>query len=290
MIKNDNASAEKILVSTGSFIHGWGGYDHTLIEKIIPLLPNPVFELFISDYFIENPGEYDAVADTVKKAISNGARMYSMHTCKTIGEIINRDDLGGVEKAVELFQSNCSYAAAFGIKLIVLHLWNGPSSDKNIKLNISVYPRLKAIADRYNLILTVENIVCNTYRPLDHMKKLWDLYPHDIKFTIDTRHAEFHKSLTETCESSFLWDNDLVAHFHISDYSGDYMDWTKLRNNIRLASGDIDFAKFFNFLESIGHKGRLVIENGYGKDMRFDEVVADLNRSYKFIRNRGRRV
>ena len=274
-----------ILCSTGTFIHTWNGRDHTLIEKMKPNLVYPGFEIFMFDYYADFPDEYEDIAKIVLAAKENGAVFYSMHTNKRIGDLISRNENNDIENALRLFEWNCGYAVKFGVKLLVLHLWGGLPSDKNIEVNIDMFPKLKEISDRHNLILTVENIVCNTYKPLEHMKKLWELYKSDVKFTIDVRQAEFHKSLIETCESSFLWENNLVLHLHISDFSGGYMDWPMLRVHPALSRGDVDFGYFFSFLKSINYQGSIAVESGYGKETSYDDIVYDLNKSFEFITN-----
>jgi sugar phosphate isomerase/epimerase len=135
-------------------------------------------------------------------------------------------------------------------------------------------------------VLTVENIVCNTYKPLKHMKKMWEIYHNDVNFTIDVRQAEFHKSLAETCESSFLWENSLVSHLHIADYKGGNMEWEKLRENTPLTHGDVDFDYFFAFLKSIKYNGSIAVESNYGQEFSYDDMAKDLNNSYSFIKER----
>ena len=274
-----------ILCSTGAFIHTWNGGDHTLIEKMKPNLAYPGFEIFMFDYYADHLEEYAEIADSIVRAKENGILFYSMHMTKRIGELVSRNEGNDMENALHLFEFNCKYAVKFGVKLLVLHLWGGRPSDKNIDVNIKMFPKLKEISDKYGLILTVENIVCNTYRPLDHMQKMWELYRDNVRFTIDVRQAEFHKSLVETCESSFLWDNNLVSHLHIADYKGGYMDWAKLRENTTLTHGDVDFAYFFSFLKSIKFAGSITVEYSYGQETGYDDMARDLNKTYEFIKD-----
>jgi len=280
-----------ILYSTILFVNSKNNHDHTLITKIIPDLISPNFELFSSSYFSERKNDYEIFdinefeifAQNIIKIKEKGAFFPVMHMTQTIGNLISRNEDGDIEKAVKLFEYNCEYAVKFGSKLLVLHLWGGRHSDENIDVNIKIFPKLKEISDRYNLILTIENVVCNTYKPLDHMKKLWDLYGNAVKFTIDVRHAEFHKSLVETCESSFLWKNNLVLHLHISDYSGDFMEWSKFFRNTPITFGDVDFNYFFSFLKSINYSGSITIENH--RISECDDLVYNFNKAYEFITN-----
>jgi sugar phosphate isomerase/epimerase len=245
----------------------------------------PGFEIFMFDYYADAPDEYKSVAETIVRARENGIVFHSMHMTKSIGELISRNENNDMENALRVFEWNCDYAVKFGVKILVLHLWGGRASDKNIDVNIKIFRKLKDISDRYNLILTVENIVCNTYKPLDHMKKLWEIYQGEVKFTIDVRQAEFHKSLVETCKSSFLWDNSLVSHLHIADFSGEYMDWSSLGKNVALTHGDVDFNYFFSFLKSIGYQGSIAVESNYSQETSYDDMAADLNKSFEFIKN-----
>ena len=273
-----------ILCSTGCFIGTKNSFDHTLIAKLKHGLLFHGFEIFSPpNIYADKLEEYEPIAEVVDKARNDGCLFYSMHMNKSIGEMLSRNESGDIENALRLFESDCRYAVRYGVSLLVLHLWNGPPSDKNIHVNIGQFPKLKEISDKYGLTLTVENIVCNTYKPLDHMRKLWELYPGDIKFTIDVRQAEFHKSLAETCESEFLWENNLVPHVHISDYRGVYMDWNSLWLFPPLNQGDVDFGYLFAFLKSIGYKGSFTYENSFIQDN--DDLLPKLNGAYEFIAN-----
>jgi len=202
---------------------------------------------------------------------------------KMIGEYISRNGDGDLGRALELFEYCCRHAVNYGVKLLVLHLWGGQPSDKHIGVNIAAYPKLKAISDKYNLPLTVENIVCNSQRPLGHMKKLWELYPNDIKFTFDVRQAEFHKSVKETCECAFLWENNLVEHLHIHEYKGGHMDWDSLWANTPLTQGDVDFEFLFAFLKSIDYGGSVAVETNTFPGG--DGITDSLNKIYDFVKN-----
>lgn len=273
-----------ILFSTGVFINSSNNRDHSLLIKMMPDLIFPGFEILVSDYYTDHMNEYEEAAENVLQAKEKGAIFHVMHTTQRIGTLISRNEPGDIDNALKLFEFNCGYAVKFGVKLLVLHLWGGQDSDKNIEVNIKTFPKLKKISDRYNLTLTIENVVCNTYKPLDHMKRLWDLYKNDVKFTVDVRHAQFHNSLTETCETDFLWENNLVLHLHISDYGGGYMDWQKfLGNSTPITFGSVDFDYFFSFLKSIKYSGSLTVENAKISDSV--DLIYNFNKSYEFIEN-----
>ena len=281
-----------ILISSTLILNSKNNHDRTSLIKMIPDLKAPNFELFMSLYFttlkssfeIFEQSEFEDFAQNILETIKKGASYPVMHTAQTIGNLISRNQNDDIEKALQLFEFNCEHAVKFGSKLLVLHLWGSQYSDKNIDVNLQAFPKLKQIADKYNLILTIENDCCNTYKPLDHMKKLWNLYGNDVKFTIDVKHAEFHKSLVETCESDFLWNNNLVPHVHISDYRGGYMEWDKLlnrQNRVPISFGDVDFDYFFSFLKSINYSGSITIEND--RISECDDLLYNFNKAYDFI-------
>jgi sugar phosphate isomerase/epimerase len=214
-----------------------------------------------------------------------GAAFPVLHANQAIGEFISRNGKGDIDNALRIFDLNCEYAVRLGAELIVLHLWGGHESDKNIEVNINTFGKLKEISDRHSITLTIENVVCNTHKPLAHMKRLWDVYQHDIQFTVDVRHAEFHKSLKETCESAFLWENNLVRHLHISDYGGGYMEWDMfLGNDTPITFGGIDFDYFFSFIKSVGFTGSITVENN--RISESDGLVYNFNKAYEFIRSK----
>ena len=273
-----------ILFSTGVFMNSANKQGSELIIGLAQKLVSSGFELLVSDYFANKQNEYEEVAENVFFAMERGAFFPVMHTNQAIGVLISRNEQGDIENALQIFEFNCKYAVKFGVKLLVLHLWGGSYSDRNIETNIKAYARLKEISDRYDLILTIENIICAVDKPLAHMKKMWDIYKNDIKFTIDVRHAEYHKSLIETCESDFLWENDLVDHFHISDYKGGYMEMEKLiGNNVPITFGDVNFSYLFSFLKSINYSGSITIENS--RISESDDLVYNFNKAYEFIEN-----
>ena len=146
-------------------------------------------------------------------------------------------------------------AAAIGSHFLVLHLWNGIISDENIQLNYAAVPYLQEIADKYNVILTIENIVCNHQDPHTHLLKLKELYP-DISFTYDTKMAAFHDQL------SLLYSSDLIfniKHLHVNDYKGGYKDWAHLRT-LNIGDGQIDFSSFFNYILDNQYQGDYTVE------------------------------
>lgn len=269
----------KVLCSTGAFIGRVNNRDHKLIVENASKINCDGFELMMY-----STGWIERIDEIVSDLCESKINFVSMHMNKNIGELISRNENGDIDEAIRIFEANCKVASELNIKLLVLHLWGGHPSDKHIDVNLKIYENLLDISNKYGLLLTVENIVCNTYNALIHMKKLHEMYLGNIKFTIDTRQAEFHKLLDETCNSNFLWDNNLVSHIHISDYKGGYMEWEKLNPVLAPGQGNIDFDKFFEFLKSVNYSKTLTLESPVMSENGID--IEKLNKSLAFIYDR----
>ena len=222
--------------------------------------------------------------DIAKVVNDCGALVYSVHTEKEVGDLISRNAAGDREEAVKIFQRNCELAEQINANLLVLHLWGGMDSDREIENNLSMYPKLLEISESYGCELTVENIVCNRQNPLLHLWELVERFP-SIKFTIDTRMTAFHEQFPElysaTMNQTFVENQpqgqnqasvenqppaqnwlpaDSVRHVHFSDYGGGYMEWAR-KDALELGDGHIDFESFFRFLKQINYRGAYVLES-----------------------------
>ena len=275
-----NKIKNKVLCSTGTFIGRKNDFDYTLIPKCANKIKCDGFE-FMTEPFWNSEKNINKILSSLTPY---NIDFVTLHMDKHIGDMISKNETGDIDEALRIFKLNCEAASKLGAKLLVLHLWGGYDSDKNIGVNIKVCGDFLETAGKYNLILTVENVVCNTYNALTHMKKLYETYGNDIKFTVDVRHAEFHKMLRETCEADFLWENNLVPHIHIADYKGDYMDWSKLRPVLGPGEGDVDFNYLFDFFKKINYKGSFTLECGDKTGEGTD--VERVNRGLDFIYKR----
>jgi len=269
----------KILCSTGTIIGGINNFDYTLIPEYAALVNCDGFEFMVEPIWTSE----GKMGEIVDRLLPHGVNFETMHMDKDIGFYISKNEPGDIDFAMKTFGWQCEAAKKLGAKLLVLHLWSGPPSDKNMEVNIGLYPNLLEIAGRFNLVLTVEGVICSTYDPLTHMKTLYETYGDAMRFTFDVRHAEFHGKLKDICEADFLWENDLVPHFHIADWRGGYMDWSKLRPIVRPGEGDIDFAYLAGFIRKIGYKGSFTLEAGSKTETGID--FEKLNKSLDFIRD-----
>ena len=258
----------QVLCSTGAIITRKNNRDYSLLPAIVPQLHCGGLEFMMYESW------YDGHVEALKRVLANFS-VPVFHMTKHIGEYIS---LGNLEEAVALFRADCELAAAIGSKLLVLHLWSGHASDQHIERNIVAYPVLREIAEAHGLLLTVENVLCNTRDPMTHMRTLAAEYP-DIAFTFDTKMAAFHSQLEALYapENAWLWPH--IRHFHVNDYAGGHMDWPNMGAKA-LGKGHIDFARFFAFVRGMGCTGDFTCEGTAVNDdgsIRYDEMNGSLD-------------
>ena len=261
----------RILCSTGAVITKRNGRDHMLLREIVPQIRCDGLEFMMYQSWHDRP---DAL-----KAVLAAFEVPVFHMTKQIGQWVSEDNL---PDAVAMFRADCALAQAIGSKLLVLHLWSGQASDQHIGRNIAAYPVLRDIAEEYGLLLTAENVLCNTRDPMTHMKALAEAYP-SIAFTFDTKMAAFHSQLEALYlpENAWLWPH--IRHFHVNDYAGGHMDWANMSVK-QLGQGHIDFDRFFAFVRGLGYTGDLTCEATAVREdgsIRFGELNASLERIRK---------
>ena len=245
---------KQVLCSTGAFIGKSNNRNHRLLDECAKKVDCDGFELMLYPAWYEI---LDTVVPDIKKMSLN---IPVLHSDKNIGEKISSDEEGTLDEALSRFEINCQVASDLEVRNMVLHLWGGIPSDKNIEKNIAVFAKLNAMAQKYGITLLVENVVCNRKDPMTHFLELYHAYP-DISFTFDTKMAAFHGQMDMACEKEWrwMWGGGHIKHLHINDYNGGYMDWKNF-NTLHIGEGKIGFDKFFSFLHDIGYSGDYTIE------------------------------
>lgn len=239
----------RVLVSTGALLGRPNGRDFTLLNTLVPQLECDGLELLMYDTWYDKINQLKATLNSVSLPV------IAFHLEKQIGELISYSKL---DEALERMEINCALANDLEAEKLVLHLWNGPISDKNIDHNIKCFEYLDNIAKHYDLTLTVENVVCNQRDPFYYLCLLSKTYP-SIKFTFDTKMADFHKQIDLIYDENNRHVVEHFAHFHVNDRLGEYMDWQNLRV-LHVGEGSVDFDKFFAFVKSLNYKGDFTTE------------------------------
>lgn len=263
----------KILCSTGALIGRPNGRDFNLLRELAPKIRCDGFELLMYDTWYGKEKELCKVLSSLCLPVE------VFHLEKQIGELIGHLSLND---ALDKMEQNCSLARSLGAEKLVLHLWNGIISDKNIDYNIECFKYLEEIADKFRLTLTVENVVCSGGSPLEYFLRLKEVYPH-IKFTFDTKMADFHKELDLIYEPRLKHVATGIEHLHVNDRLGELKDWKNLRV-LHVGDGSVDFDRFFAFIKEIGYRGDFTTE-ATSFDMTGKVDIDKINQTLDKIRN-----
>ena len=264
-----------VLCSTGAIITRFNGRDPHLIPVFAREIESDGFEIMLY------PVWYDRLDEYVGFLSGCGVFFPVMHADKSIGELLS---MGGEENTAEArrrFSINCRAGRRLGCSLMVLHLWGGPASDREIERNTGELERFTDEASEHGLTLTVENVICARRTPLAIMKRILDEHP-DTLFTVDTKMAEFHGELLETLAFPPLFSGGHAAHVHINDYGGGIRDFSDLRV-LHLGKGHVDLDSVFARLRETGYSGCATLE---ATSVRQDGSIdfETLNRSLGLIR------
>lgn len=175
----------KILCSTGALLGKSNNRDYKLLKELSAKLTCDGFEFMMYTAWYE---EVEALITALKEM-----QLYIpvMHCEKHIGEAISK---GEFDEAYRRFDINCYIAGEIGAESIVVHLWDGITSDADFENNLAAYGKLKDIADKYGIKLLIENVVCNQEDPRNHWCELKERYP-EVRFVFDTKMAAFHSQM-----------------------------------------------------------------------------------------------
>ncbi len=240
-----------ILCSTGTCIGRANGRDYRLLEPLTAQFRCDSLEFIMYNTWYGQEEALVRFLQSLRLAIP------VMHCEKHIGEQLSL----GEDEGFRRFEINCGIARRIGAGAMVVHLWDGLTSDKHFANNLAAYPRLKAAAQSHGLDLLVENVVCSGGDPMLHWQELRALDP-EVHFVFDTKMAAFHRQLEllYAPESAWLWQEGHIRHFHVNDYAGGYLDWANLRT-LPIGSGGIDWPAFFGFVHQIGYDGTFTVES-----------------------------
>lgn len=265
----------KILCSTGALIGKPNNRDYRLLKSLSKQLLCDGFEFMMYSSWYE---EVDVLIKTLK---SMELHIPVMHCEKQIGEAVSK---GEFDEAYRRFSINCYIAKEIGAGSMVVHLWDGITSDAYFKNNIDAYSHLIDIANKYSEKLLIENVVCNKEDPMRHWCELKEKFQ-DIRFVFDTKMALFHDQMNLLYEEEYqwLWKDNYICHYHVNDYAGGYKEWSRLCT-LPIGQGNLDFEMFFGFIHKIGYKDTFTVEaTAFDSNGVID--IEMLNRQFALIRN-----
>lgn len=240
----------RVLCSTGTMLGRPNGRDFRLLLQLEKHLPCDGLELLFYDTWYD---QTDALYHVVKQ-LSLPTPVF--HAEKGIcGDLVNPESF---DDAVEKFRINCQFASAVGAEKMVFHLWDGWMKDDTIHTALSHYGLLSSIAAKSQISLTVENIVTAQHNPLHYCNRLLSLQP-DVRFTYDTKIAAFHRQEEELYTPAQQPFSAHIAHLHINDYQGGYMDWAHFKT-LHMGDGMVSFEPLFAHLHEINYTGDFTTE------------------------------
>jgi len=285
----------KILCSSGAIIGKANNNDYTLLKEYAPKLDCDGFEFMMSSSW------YQILDDVIAAVKSYGLNIPVIHSQKSLGEALcgmttiftetgfhdhvmtEDEDKEAYSQGTERFKLNLKLAVELGAEKMVLHLWNGTVSDRNIEKNVERYGEWKSLADKAGIELLVENVICNTNSPLYNMNLVAKEYP-DAGFVYDTKMAEFHNETMKlfSPEYEYIVKEGRIRHLHINDYGSGYMDWAHMQV-LPIGAGHIDFDSFFKKMGEYGYTGDYTVEStALAKDGTVDFDM--LNECFRKIR------
>lgn len=267
----------QIICSTGALFGIPNGRNYRLLADCVDKLRCDGYEfMFYSTW-------YDQIDQVASFLSGLGIPIPLWHCEKHIGEKLSLRGEGDWDEAFRQFEEDCQLAVYLGARRMVIHLWDGLTSDQHFQNNLDAYPLLLARAQRHGMELMVENVVCNHGDPMTHWQQLHALDA-DVRFTLDTKMAAFHRQMDLLYEKEYAWLwQGPIRHLHVNDYHGGYLDWPSL-HTLHIGQGDVDFEKFFAFLPTVHYQGDYTVE---ATSFLPDGVIHcdDLNRTFDFIRS-----
>lgn len=276
-ISSDGGIMSQILCSTGALIGRPNNRDYTLLKELAGKLECDGFEFMMYESW------YDQVERLVAALKEFSLHIPVMHCEKHIGEAISAGGRENRGEAFRRYRINCDIAEKLGAGKLVIHLWDGITSDSHFENNLEAFGELRKIAESRGIDLLVENVVCNCENPMKHWCELAERYP-DVHFIFDTKMAAFHEQLDLLYreEYAWLWRDGHIRHFHVNDYGGGYMEWAKLKT-LPIGAGHIDFAEFFDFIRRTGYDDTFTVEaTAFNSEGIVDTEM--LNRCFQGIR------
>ena len=257
----------ELYTSTGTLVGHSNGFNYRrALSEIAGLVSGGYcdgLELMMLKFY------YDKIDDVAQAVRQSGVRPAVIHCEKDVGTMISdagvlyhdgkNDEAESLYRdAEELFRQNCVMADKLEIPRMVLHLWGGLSSDRNIGYNISKLSRLNTIASAHGTRILCENIPSNHTDPYSNWRRLLPELE-NAGLIFDTRFGKLHEQTGEILTDPLVTDR--IEHIHISDFGGTYLDFRALRPILHPGEGTIDFEEIAGLLNGFGYAGTVTLES-----------------------------
>ncbi len=222
-------------------------FDAESILTYGPRLPVDGLEVLVTRRMV---GRLSDVADELKSA---DLPFPVVHAPKRVGAALPAPG------AIDQLEETASFATAIGARLIVLHLWDLPDSDRNFTGRLEAAVVAADIAEASHVDLAVETIPCDQGTPLGNVRRVIE-HEARIGIALDTEFLAFHNELDAALSEQWLWTDERVRHIHLKDYAGTLFDADGTRRYVLPGEGSIDFRSFFAGLERYNFTGSVSLE------------------------------
>ena len=150
----------QILCSTGALIGRPNNRDYTLLKELAGKLECDGFEFMMYESW------YDQVDRLVAALKEFSLHIPVMHCEKHIGEAISAGGRENREEAFRRYRINCDIAEKLDAGKLVIHLWDGITSDSHFENNLEAFGELRKIAESRGIDLLVENAISGDISPI----------------------------------------------------------------------------------------------------------------------------
>ena len=268
----------EVYCSTGTVIGRVTNFDHAVIYRDLPRICKETGVDGIEH--VVTPAFYDDPAGNTRAITSSGLRCAVLHADKRIGVLLS---LGGEENAREsmrLWRVNCELAKTLECSRSVLHLWGSTESDTNFTYNASFMDEILSIADEHGIETLIENIPCVA---LDPLSRWGELEKYNCGFIYDVRFGQLHGQNPDILASDYM-KSGRISHMHISDFGGEYREFSKIRPILHPNEGKVDFPSLFDGLRAADYRGSFTLESPVMSEDGLD--LDKLTRTLTWLRER----
>ena len=148
------------------------------------------------------------------------------------------------------------YAAAIGVKHIVIHAIKPPAEVDMVAYNVKYYRSLQPYAEKFGIQIAVENLMTILSNPIAHRAVLDQLDPQWFVALLDVGHSNYAK--VEPERFIYGMDPSRLRGLHIHDNDGSWDD------HLFPYLGKIGWDNVIKALAEVGYPGDLTLETGGG--------------------------
>lgn len=268
-------------ISTGSLARYPRGSDPIALAGYLADVDADAVEILFYRSF------HDDLERTQRAFLSCGKPVLVVHAEKNLGSAFGSSDAAEVADGQRRFMAALRLAEQLGARLITLHLWDRPESDRNLERNLdALEPLLQRVLD-VGMVVGLETIPCTISNPVDNVRnalKHFGGLNSGCAVTLDLEFLGWHDCIDRADNSSFQDLDSQVADVHVRDYDGRPFTEEGRRRYLDPGQGNLDFRAIFQTLLAGGFRGPFMYEGSHtpvssdGDVALINTVLADMRR------------